>query len=146
MIHAYNDMGSDYGIPCGETSEFKVDEPPQHFSGTVIVTASALAGILNYTGGARTAAMFRNLQPKAKLGGSALFVYEGDFDLQYVSSLPIMLSSRPGCSRMTLDQPCARRKRQSPSTRATISLISSCVWGLRLWVIRFRRSRSAMRR
>ena len=81
VIHAYNDADADYGIPCGETSEFKMDEPPQHFSGTVIVTASALAGVLNYTGGARTSAMFRNVPPKAKLGGSALFVYEGDFDL-----------------------------------------------------------------
>ena len=81
VIHAYNDSDADYGIPCGETSEFKIEKPPQHFSGTVIVTASALAGILNYTGGARTAAMFRKLQPKAKLGGSALLVYEGDFDL-----------------------------------------------------------------
>lgn len=81
VIHAYNDMDSDYGIPCGETSEFKMDEPPQHFSGTVIVTASALAGVLNYTGGTRTAAIFRDVAPKAKLGGSALFVYEGDFDL-----------------------------------------------------------------
>jgi hypothetical protein len=81
VIHAYNDMDADYGIPCGETSEFKMDEPPQHFSGTLIVTASALDGILNYTGGMRTAAMLRNLKPTAKLGGSALFVYEGDFDL-----------------------------------------------------------------
>lgn len=81
LIHAYNDMDSDYAIPCGETSEFKMDEPPQHFSGTLIVTASALDGVLNYTGGMRTAAMLRNLKPVAKLGGSALFVYEGDFDL-----------------------------------------------------------------
>jgi len=81
VIHAYNDMDSDYGIPCGETSEYKMDEPPQHFSGTLIVTASALSGVLNYTGGTRTAAMLRNLKPVAKLGGSALFVYEGDFDL-----------------------------------------------------------------
>lgn len=81
VIHAYNDTDADYGIPCGETSEFKMDEPPQHFSGTVVVTASALASVLNYTGGTRTAGMFRSAKPKAKLGGSALFVYEGDFDL-----------------------------------------------------------------
>ena len=81
VIHAYNDMDSDYGIPCGETSEFRMDEPPQHFSGTLIVTASALDGVLSYTGGMRTAAMLRDLKPAAKLGGSALFVYEGDFDL-----------------------------------------------------------------
>ncbi len=81
IIHAYNDMDSDYGIPCGETSEYKMAEPPQHFSGTLIVTASALDGVLSYTGGTRTAAMLRNLKPAAKLGGSALFVYEGDFDL-----------------------------------------------------------------
>lgn len=81
VIHAYNDTDADYGIPCGETSEFKMDEPPQHFSGTVIVSASALAGVLNYSGGARTATMFRNATLKAKLGGSALLVYEGEFDL-----------------------------------------------------------------
>lgn len=81
VIHAYNVTDADYGIPCGETSEFKMDEPPQHFSGTVIVTASALAGVLNYTGGTRTAAMFRDVKPKATFGGSALFVYEGSFDL-----------------------------------------------------------------
>jgi hypothetical protein len=81
VIHAYNDSDVDYGIPCGETSEFKMDEPPQHFSGTLIVTASALAGVLNYTGGTRTSSMFRDVKPKEKLGGSALFVYEGTFDL-----------------------------------------------------------------
>jgi hypothetical protein len=81
VIHAYNDSDVDYGIPCGETSEFKMDEPPQYFSGTLIVTASALAGVLNYTGGTRTSSMFRDVKPKEKLGGSALFVYEGTFDL-----------------------------------------------------------------
>jgi hypothetical protein len=81
VIHAYNDSNADYGIPCGETAEYKMDEPPQHLNGTLIITASALAGVLNYTGGSRTADMFRDLQPTAKLGGSALFVYRGDFDL-----------------------------------------------------------------
>lgn len=109
MIHAYNDMDSDYGIPCGETSEFKVDEPPQHFSGTVIVTASALAGILNYTGGARTAAMFRNLQPKAKLGGSALFVYEGDFDL---SSFVASYHAQQSAGMLAYDARSAMREAQ----------------------------------
>ena len=109
MIHAYNDMGSDYGIPCGETSEFKVDKPPQHFSGTVIVTAGALAGILNYTGGARTAAMFRNLQPKAKLGGSALFVYEGDFDL---SSFVASYHAQQSTGMLAYDARSAMREAQ----------------------------------
>jgi hypothetical protein len=109
MIHAYNDMDSDYGIPCGETSEFKVDEPPQHFSGTVIVTTSALAGILNYTGGARTAAMFRNLQPKAKLGGSALFVYEGDFDL---SSFVASYHAQQSAGMLAYDARSAMREAQ----------------------------------
>ena len=81
MIHSYNDTNQDFGIPCGETSEFKQEEPPLHLAGTLIVTSNALDGILNYAGGSRTAAMFRNLTPKAKLGGSALFVYEGNFDL-----------------------------------------------------------------
>jgi 4-amino-4-deoxy-L-arabinose transferase-like glycosyltransferase len=81
VIHAYNDSNTDYGIPCGETAEYKMDAPPQHLQGTLIVTASALAGVLNYTGGSRTADMLRHLTPTAKLGGSALFVYEGDFDL-----------------------------------------------------------------
>jgi Dolichyl-phosphate-mannose-protein mannosyltransferase len=109
MIHAYNDMDSDYGIPCGETSEFKVDEPPQHFSGTVIVTASALDGILSYTGGARTAAMFRNLQPKAKLGGSALFVYEGDFDL---SSFVASYRAQQSAGMLAYDPRSAMREAQ----------------------------------
>ncbi|MGE5053491.1 MAG: ArnT family glycosyltransferase [Acidobacteriota bacterium] len=109
MIHAYNDTGSDYGIPCGETSEFKVDEPPQRFSGTVIVTASALAGILNYTGGARTADMFRKLQPKAKLGGSALFVYEGDFDL---SSFVASYHAQQSAGMLAYDARSAMREAQ----------------------------------
>jgi hypothetical protein len=81
MIHSYNDTNQDFGIPCGETSEFKQEEPPRHLTGTLIITSNALDGILNYSGGSRTAAMFRTLTPKAQLGGSALFVYEGDFDL-----------------------------------------------------------------
>ena len=109
MIHAYNDMGSDYGIRCGESSEFKMDEPPQHFSGTVIVTASALAGILNYTGGVRTAAIFRNLQPKAKLGGSALFVYEGDFDL---SSFVASYHAQQSTGMLAYDARSAMREAQ----------------------------------
>lgn len=81
MIHSYNDTNQDFGIPCGETSEYKQEEPPPRLTGTLIVTSNALDGILNYTGGSRTAAMFRTLRPKAQLGGSALFVYEGEFDL-----------------------------------------------------------------
>jgi Dolichyl-phosphate-mannose-protein mannosyltransferase len=138
MIHAYNDMDSDYGIPCGETSEFKVDEPPQRFSGTVIVTASALGGILNYTGGARTAAMFRNLQPKAKLGGSALFVYEGDFDL---SSFVASYHAQQSAGMLAYDARSAMREAQE-----AVSFDARNHIGHFVMCFRSRRSRSATRR
>ena len=46
------------------------------------MTASALSGVLSYTGGARTAAMLRNLKPSAKLGGSALLRLRRRFHLE----------------------------------------------------------------
>ncbi|MGI9104269.1 MAG: ArnT family glycosyltransferase [Terriglobales bacterium] len=77
VIRPYNVLNSDYGIPCGETSELSQEAPPIHYQGTVIVSSSVLAGLHSYLGGPD---IFRGHQPIAKLGGSALLVFEGQFD------------------------------------------------------------------
>lgn len=71
----------DYGIPCMSVSDFEHDIPPLPFTGMMIVSADIVNGVVWQRGNVRSLHLFRGLTPKAKLGGSALRVYEGTFDL-----------------------------------------------------------------
>lgn len=79
-IRPYNNLNSDYSIPCGDISELGHDIPPVPFTGTLVVSSNVVDGVVKDLGLA-SARVFRNLKPKAILGGSALLVYEGTFDL-----------------------------------------------------------------
>lgn len=81
LIQAYHDLKRDYGIPCGSISELERDIPPLPFTGTLIVSSSVVDGVTWHTGDVRGARAFRGLTPKTQIGGSALLVYEGTFDL-----------------------------------------------------------------
>lgn len=80
IIHTYADLNSDYGIPCGDLSEFAHDIPPLNYTGTVIVSSRVVDGSLDRGSTLALARMFRGLRPTAQLGGSALLVYEGSFN------------------------------------------------------------------
>jgi hypothetical protein len=77
LIQPYNETASDYGIPCDDIYS-KI--PPLHFDGTLIVSSILVDGVMSPFW-KRSASLFKDVQPKAKLGGSALFVYDGNFDL-----------------------------------------------------------------
>jgi 4-amino-4-deoxy-L-arabinose transferase-like glycosyltransferase len=81
MIQTYHNHKRDYGIPCGSISESEHDIPPLPFTGTLIVSSSIVDGVVLHVGGVRAARIFRDFTPKAHLGGSALLIYEGTFDL-----------------------------------------------------------------
>ena len=67
-----------YNVPC---QTFGLDLPheiPPHVHGTVIVSSTLLTDVRLEEG--ELAAAFKNATPKDHIGGSALLVYEGDFD------------------------------------------------------------------
>ena len=90
FLQAYNERSSDYGIPCGSITEMEDEVPPETFTGTLIVSSSVVDGILSFDGGVRASRIFRHLTPTAKLGGSALLVYEGTFDLRPLVSATLV--------------------------------------------------------
>jgi len=67
-----------YGVPCRATGLYLSEEMPPHVHGTMIVSSTLLTDVR--LGEREFAAAFRNATPKAQIGGSALLVYEGDFD------------------------------------------------------------------
>jgi hypothetical protein len=67
-----------YGVPCETFGLFLPTEIPPRVRGTVIVSGTLLTDVRLPEG--ELAAPFKNLTPKDKIGGSALLVYEGDFD------------------------------------------------------------------
>ena len=103
LVQPYNESTSDYDIPCEDVNA-KI--PPLYFTGRLIVSSILVDKIMSPYG-ARTADIFKNVQPKAKLGGSALFVYEGTFDLTPMVSaerLKLASSRGPNDPRFAIDQ------------------------------------------
>jgi hypothetical protein len=91
FLRTYNNLNSDYGIACGGISEMQDDIPPTRFTGTLIVSSSVADGIGWYHGGTAARRVFGNLTPTAKLGGSALLVYEGTFDLSPIAAAELSI-------------------------------------------------------
>jgi len=87
VIESFNSRKSDYGIPCGTVSDLERDIPPLPFTGTLIASSNVVDGVIMNLGGVRTTGIFRGLRPKAHIGGSALLLYEGTFDLSPVISM-----------------------------------------------------------
>jgi Dolichyl-phosphate-mannose-protein mannosyltransferase len=80
-IRTYANLNSDYAIPCGDLSELAHDMPPLSYTGTLIVSSSVIDMSTDRVSSLGLARIFKGLSPKAKLGGSALLVYEGTFNL-----------------------------------------------------------------
>lgn len=74
----------DTGVPCGEISPLRHEVPPVHFNGTLIVSNWLVTGL--GTGGVRAREIFRGRKPTATLAGSAILVYEGEFDLSPIAA------------------------------------------------------------
>jgi len=74
-----------YGIPCHSFGNYLPTEIPPRLHGTVIVSSTLL------TGGNlvqdELAKPFKKVAPRDKIGGSALLVYEGDFDTSFAAAV-----------------------------------------------------------
>jgi hypothetical protein len=77
-----------YGVPCQSFGLFLPTQIPTRVQGTVIVSSTLLDDVRLPE--QELATPFRNATPKDKIGGSALLVYEGDFDTR----LPAAKSER----------------------------------------------------
>ena len=82
MIPTRRNANADYDVACPDAiSELDRNVPISPYSGTLIVSSSVVDGIIFRSGGALGMRIFQGIEPKAKLGGSAMLVYEGTFDL-----------------------------------------------------------------
>ncbi len=73
-----------YGIPCQTFGLYLPTQIPPRVQGTVIVSSTLLTDVRLPE--EELAAPFKNLTPKDKIGGSALLVYEGDFDTRLAAA------------------------------------------------------------
>ena len=70
------------------------DPPPEHFQGTLLVSSDLLHGLWQDRS-AHGGDLVRGMTPVAKLGGSALLVYQGDFDLRsFAASYHLLLATQ----------------------------------------------------
>ena len=67
-----------YDVPCQASGPYLLNEMPPHVRGTVLVSSTLLTDVRMTEG--ELAVAFKNATPKDHIGGSALLVYEGDFD------------------------------------------------------------------
>ena len=67
-----------YNLPCQSFGLYLPHEIPAHARGTFIVSSTLLTDVRLMEGD--LAAVFKNATPTGHIGGSALLVYEGDFD------------------------------------------------------------------
>ena len=73
-----------YGVPCQSFGLFLPTQIPPRVQGTVIVSGTLLDDVRLPE--QELATPFRNATPKDKIGGSALLVYEGDFDTRLLAA------------------------------------------------------------
>jgi dolichyl-phosphate-mannose-protein mannosyltransferase len=67
-----------YGLPCQTFGLYLPHEIPSRVHGIVIVSSTLITDVRPAEG--ELAAAFKNVTPKDHIGGSALLVYDGDFD------------------------------------------------------------------
>lgn len=94
FLRTYNNKNSDYGIPCAGLSEIQWDPLPPSYTGTMIVSSSMVDGIGVRGAAPETRRIFQNLRPVAKLGGSALLVYQGTFNMGPLVARQLLLKAR----------------------------------------------------
>jgi hypothetical protein len=94
LLRTYNSKNSDYDIPCGGISEIEWDPLETPYTGTMIVSSSMVDGIGVRGASIQTRRVFKDLKPVAKLGGSALLVYRGTFDLSPIVAAQLLFRAR----------------------------------------------------
>jgi 4-amino-4-deoxy-L-arabinose transferase-like glycosyltransferase len=94
FLRTYNNKNSDYGIPCGGISEIQWDQLETPYTGTMIVSASMVNGVGVRGASVQTRRTFSGLKPVAKLGGSALLVYEGTIDVSPIVAAQLLAQAR----------------------------------------------------
>jgi len=67
-----------YDVPCQSFGLYLPNEIPPHVHGTIIVSSTLVTDVR--IADAEIATAFHHATPKDRIGGSALLVYEGDFD------------------------------------------------------------------
>lgn len=94
FLRTYHNLNSDYGIPCGGISQIQWDQLQTPFTGTMIVSSNFIDGV--ELGGLDRAArrVFKDLKPTAKLGGSALLVYQGTLDLSPLVAFQLLYQAK----------------------------------------------------
>lgn len=94
FLRTYNNKNSDYGIPCRGISEIQWDQLETPYTGTMIVSSSMVDGIGVRGASVQTRRAFAGLTPTAKLGGSALLVYKGTFDVGPIVAAQLLVRAR----------------------------------------------------
>ncbi|HLM79718.1 MAG TPA: glycosyltransferase family 39 protein [Terriglobales bacterium] len=74
-----------YGVHCQPVGWWSLSRIPPHLRGTVILSSTLLTTIRPEQG--QAVAPFRKGRPKDFVGGSALLVYEGDFDTRAAAGM-----------------------------------------------------------
>ncbi len=93
-IRSYNNLNSDYGIPCRGISEIQWDQLETPFTGTLIAGISAVNGVGFRGVSAEVHRALKDIKPTAKLGGSAVLVYEGTFDVGPIVAVQLLFRAR----------------------------------------------------
>lgn len=73
-----------YDIPCRTFGLYVTNQVPPQVHGTVIVSSTLLTDVRLPEG--EFASPFKKLTPREKIGGSALLVFEGDFDTKLAAA------------------------------------------------------------
>jgi len=94
FLRTYNNKNSDYDIPCGGISEIQWDPLETPYTGTMIVSSSMVDGIGVRGASVQTRRAFRDLKPVAKLGGSALLVYQGTINVGPIVAAQLLVQAR----------------------------------------------------
>lgn len=94
FLRTYAGKNSDYGIPCQGISELQWEIPDNPYTGTMIVSSSMVDGVGVRAVSSETRRVFKDLKPVAKLGGSALLVYQGTFDLSPIVAAQLVHDAR----------------------------------------------------
>jgi len=94
FLRAFASLNSDYKIPCAGASQIYLDLLDTPFTGTFILSASVLDGVNLDPLDTAARRVFKDVKPTAKLGGSALMVYEGSFDVRPIVASQLVVQAR----------------------------------------------------
>ncbi len=94
FLRTYHSRASDYGVPCRGISEDDWDQLETPFTGTMIVSSAIVDGVGLGRMGNPAQRVFKDQKPIAKIGGSALLVYKGTFDVSPMVAFQLLSRAR----------------------------------------------------